>query len=72
MVLWLPDPALRDATIIKNGLKSDMDSAIEVICSRTPTQIQAIKEQYQAHFNIMMEQEIGKQTSGDLMKVQYI
>ncbi|MBA0558625.1 hypothetical protein Golob_015637 [Gossypium lobatum] len=66
------DPAGRDAVVIRQALLPDLtnlDAATEVICSRTPSQIQLIKQNYQAKFGVFLEQDIERHTSGDHKKL---
>lgn len=66
------DPAARDATIVRQVLgRNDIDlkAATEVICSRTPTQIQQFKQIYFSLFNSYLEHDIEHYTSGDHKKV---
>lgn len=68
----MPDPAVRDATIIRQALSGDvidLKAATEVICSRTSTQIQHVKQIYRARFNAYIEHDIEYQATGDLKKV---
>ncbi|KHG29092.1 Annexin D5 -like protein [Gossypium arboreum] len=48
---------------------TNLDAATEVICSRTPSQIQLIKQNYQAKFGVFLEQDIERHTSGDHKKL---
>ncbi|XP_062029513.1 annexin D5 [Rosa rugosa] len=67
LLLWMPDPATRDATIVRHALTgSDHRAATEVICSRTPSQIALFKQVYSSIFNTHLERDIGLYTSGDL------
>ncbi|XP_050376541.1 annexin D5-like [Argentina anserina] len=67
LLLWLPDPATRDATIVRQSLAaSDLRAATEVICSRTPSQIALFKQAYHTLFRTQLERDIGLYTSGDL------
>lgn len=62
------DPVGRDALIVKQGLSSEslnLEAATEVICSRTPSQIQQFKQIYHARFGVYLEHDIGRYTSGD-------
>ncbi|TYI66001.1 hypothetical protein E1A91_D09G194500v1 [Gossypium mustelinum] len=71
VLLWMHDPAGRDAIVIRQALLPDLtnlDAATEVICSRTPSQIQLIKQNYQAKFGVFLEQDIERHTSGDHKK----
>ncbi|XP_039050553.1 annexin D5-like [Hibiscus syriacus] len=72
VLLWMHDPAGRDAIVIRQGLLPDvtnLDAATEVICSRTPSQIQTIKQIYQSKFGVFLEQDIERHTSGDHKKL---
>ncbi|MFS7927493.1 putative annexin [Helianthus anomalus] len=57
-----------DAIILKDALTTDIDlkAATEVICSRTPSQIQHLKQLYHTLFGSYLEHAIQTQTSGDL------
>lgn len=69
-MLWTHDPAGRDAVIVRQSLTSNsLQAATEVICSRTPTQIQVFKQLYLSKFNTYLEHDIEKYTSGDHVKV---
>lgn len=73
ILLWMPDPAVRDATVVRKALSGDvidLKAATEVICSRTSTQIQHFKQIYHAKFHAYLEHDIEYQASGDLKKVQ--
>ncbi|KAI4326299.1 hypothetical protein MLD38_031627 [Melastoma candidum] len=70
VLLWMYDPAGRDAVILRRAFLSTNMSAInEVICSRTPSQIQMIKQQYLARFQAYLEHDIENSTSGDHKKL---
>ncbi|KAI5441369.1 annexin D5 [Lathyrus oleraceus] len=71
VLLWLHDPAGRDAEIIRQSLIVDRSlvAATEVICSRTPSQLQHLKQLYHSKFGVYLEHEIKANTSGDLQKI---
>ncbi|XXG51260.1 hypothetical protein AAC387_Pa02g5075 [Persea americana] len=72
VLLWLHDPARRDATIVREALSGDvvdMKAATEVICSRTSSQIQVFKQAYYAKFGVQLEQDIEFRASGDHKKL---
>ncbi|KAL5545245.1 hypothetical protein UlMin_009029 [Ulmus minor] len=72
VLLWMYDPPTRDATIVKQGLSSDtfnLEAATEVICSRSPSQIQHFKQIYFSRFGSYLEHDIERQTSDDLKKL---
>ncbi|TVU05815.1 hypothetical protein EJB05_48999 [Eragrostis curvula] len=68
MLLWILDPASRDATILKQALTgdvTDLRAATEVICSRTPSQLQILRQTYRARFGCYVEHDVTERTSGD-------
>ncbi|EOY21505.1 Annexin 5 isoform 3 [Theobroma cacao] len=72
VLLWMHDPAGRDAIVIRQALLADvtnLNGATEVICSRTPSQIQLIKQNYHSKFGVFLEQDIEGHTSGDHKKL---
>ncbi|KAL2545823.1 Annexin D5 [Forsythia ovata] len=72
VLLWMPDPASRDATTVRNALSGDVidiKAATEVLCSRTPSQIQQLKQIYHAWFHTYLEHDIEYQASGDHKKL---
>ncbi|XP_077236206.1 annexin D5-like isoform X2 [Tasmannia lanceolata] len=72
VLLWLHDPAGRDATIVREALSGnviDLEAATEVICSRTPSQIQVFKQAYYAKFGVHLEHDINYQAFGDHQKL---
>ncbi|XP_019107496.2 annexin D5 isoform X2 [Beta vulgaris subsp. vulgaris] len=69
VLLWILEPATRDAVVLNQALlKDDMRGATEVICSRTPTQIQTFKQIYNSMFGLL-EHDLQKHTSGDHKKL---
>ncbi|XXG51259.1 hypothetical protein AAC387_Pa02g5074 [Persea americana] len=72
VLLWIHDPAGRDATIVRNALSGDivdLKAATEVICSRTSSQIQVFKQAYYARFGVHLENDINYQAYGDHKKL---
>ncbi|EPS66458.1 hypothetical protein M569_08322 [Genlisea aurea] len=70
--LWLPDPALRDATIVRKcftGDTVDLRVATEVICSRSSAQVQQFKQAYLARFHSYLEHDIELHSTGDLKQL---
>ncbi|XP_042496821.1 annexin D5-like isoform X3 [Macadamia integrifolia] len=65
VLLWMHDPAERDAEILREALSGfiDMKAVIEVICSRAPSQIQQLKQFYHSKFGDL-EQDIECKASG--------
>ncbi|XP_073141996.1 annexin D5 [Henckelia pumila] len=72
VLLWMPDPAAKDATIVRKALTGDvidLKAATEVICSRTSPQLQLLKQIYHARFHAHVEHDIEYQATGDLQKL---
>uniref|UniRef100_A0A7N0TGK1 Annexin n=1 Tax=Kalanchoe fedtschenkoi TaxID=63787 RepID=A0A7N0TGK1_KALFE len=72
VLAWMPDPAARDATMLSRcftGEVINLRAATEIICSRTPSQLQQVKQVYHARFNTYLERAIQCQASGDHMKL---
>ena len=66
------DPVRRDATIMRQALSGtivNLRIATEVLCSRTPSQIQQLKPVYHEMFGAYLEHDIEHQASGDHKKV---
>lgn len=74
MLLWILDPATRDATIVRQAFVGgdvvDLHAVTEVLCTRTPTQIQTIKQTYLARFGAYLEHDIQRLVTGDHQKVR--
>ncbi|KAJ1345803.1 hypothetical protein KIN20_000420 [Parelaphostrongylus tenuis] len=47
------------------GLGTDEATLIEILCSRTPEQMQAIRVAYEREYKKPLEQEVGSETSGE-------
>ncbi|KAL5703234.1 hypothetical protein ACHQM5_028349 [Ranunculus cassubicifolius] len=70
ILLWMHDPAGRDALIVREALTAlDLKVVTEVICSRTPTQIQVFMQIYYSRFGARLEQDIESQVTGDVQKL---
>ncbi|PSS08069.1 Annexin like [Actinidia chinensis var. chinensis] len=72
VLLWMHDPAGRDAIIVKQSLSGDthnLEAGSEIICSRTPSQIQTLKQIYYSMFGVYVERDIEYHTSGDHSKL---
>jgi annexin A7/11 len=72
MLLWILDPAGRDATIVNqalNGEITDLRAATEVICSRTPSQLQIMQQTYRTKFGCYLDHASTERTFGDHQKV---
>ncbi|XP_008454769.2 annexin D5-like [Cucumis melo] len=72
VLLWMHDPATRDAVIVKEALCGEpihLRRATEVLCSRTSTQIQHLRQIYLSMFQSYIEHDIEKSASGDHKKL---
>ncbi|MCO5587366.1 hypothetical protein L7F22_041315 [Adiantum nelumboides] len=72
VLLWMEDAADRDAIIIRDALKGwgTKDLAlIEIICTRTGSQLQAIRHAYNTRFYRSLDDDIASDTSGDYKKL---
>ncbi|XP_019421629.1 PREDICTED: annexin D5-like isoform X1 [Lupinus angustifolius] len=71
VLLWMHDPAGRDAIILKQSLTVTkiLEAATEVICSRTPSQLQHLRQIYHSRFGVFLEHDIERHTSGDHKKI---
>lgn len=69
VLLWMPDPATRDA-IVRQALEGDVDlkAASEVMCSRTPSQMRQFKQIYFSNFSVGLEDDIASEASGEQQK----
>jgi len=64
------DPAGRDALILKQCLTaSDLEATTEVLCSRSSSQLQYLRQVYYTKFGVYLEHEIERYASGDHKKV---
>ncbi|XP_074275691.1 annexin D5 [Silene latifolia] len=72
VLLWMQDPASRDAVVMRQALSEnnvDLRAATEVICSRTPSQIQIFKQIYLQRFGSYLEHDLERHASGDHKKL---
>lgn len=71
MLLWLPDPARRDAIVLREAFDTNLDikAATEILCSRTPSQLLHLKHLYITLFGVYLEHDIQTHTSGDHEKL---
>ncbi|CAI8619161.1 unnamed protein product [Vicia faba] len=71
VLLWMHDPAGRDAVILRQSLTVTkvLEAATEVICSRTPAQLQYLRQIYHAKFGIFLDHDIERNTSGNHKKL---
>ncbi|KAE9467263.1 hypothetical protein C3L33_00826, partial [Rhododendron williamsianum] len=67
LLLWMDEPANRDAKIVKHGLSKNV--AIEVICSRTPSQLEELKKAYRTLFGVYLDEDIESHAHGDNKKL---
>ncbi|KAL9330372.1 hypothetical protein ACSQ67_005375 [Phaseolus vulgaris] len=70
VLLWMHDPAGRDALILKQCLAAeDLESTTEVLCSRSSSQLQYLRQVYYTKFGVYLEHEIERYASGDHKKM---
>lgn len=74
ILLWMHDPATRDAIILKQTLtvSKNLEATTEVICSRTPSQLQYLRQIYHTRFGVYLDHDIERNASGDHKKVQIL
>ena len=71
----MQDAPERDATIMRDALRGwgTQDTAlIEMVCSRTTSQLQAIRHAYNSMYQRSLDADISSDTSGDYRKVTFI
>lgn len=67
------DPAGRDALILRQCLTAEnLEAATEVLCSRTSSQLQYLRQVYHSKFGVYLEHEIERYASGDHKKVNLL
>ncbi|KAL1807628.1 hypothetical protein DCAR_0727007 [Daucus carota subsp. sativus] len=74
VLLWMYDPAARDAYVVHQALggggsSTDLKAVTEVLCSRTPSQLQHLRQLYYAMFTTYLEPTIELQAFGDHQKL---
>lgn len=71
ILLWMHDPATRDAIILKQTLtvSKNLEATTEVICSRTPSQLQYLRQIYHTRFGVYLDHDIERNASGDHKKI---
>ncbi|XP_076906139.1 annexin D5-like [Bidens hawaiensis] len=72
VLLWMHDLVERDATILKEALYTgfiNLGAVTEVICSRTSSQLQVLKQVYHSNFGTYLEHGIEQQALGDHQKI---
>ncbi|KAE9467262.1 hypothetical protein C3L33_00829, partial [Rhododendron williamsianum] len=68
-LLRMDDPTSRDAKIVKHGLSNNLNVAIEVICSRTPSKLEELKKAYRTMFTTYLDEDIESYAQGDNKKL---
>ncbi|XP_057852757.2 annexin D5 [Cryptomeria japonica] len=72
VILWMYDPADRDAVLLKEALAgagTKDKTLVEIICSRTPSQLQLIRQAYHARYSRYVEKDVETDTSGHYQKL---
>ncbi|KAH9321503.1 hypothetical protein KI387_016142, partial [Taxus chinensis] len=72
VMLWMYDPADRDAVLLRDaliGAGTKDKTLIEIVCSRTPSQLQLIRQAYHVRYNRFVEKDVESDTSGHYQKL---
>ncbi|XP_076894339.1 annexin D5-like [Bidens hawaiensis] len=72
VLLWMHDIAEKDATILREALYTgfiNLGAVTEVICSRTSSQLQILKQVYHSTFGTYLEYDLELQALGDHQKI---
>lgn len=72
MLALLKSPLEYDAWCLRHGMKgvgTDEGCLIEILCSRTNAEIQAIKDMYKKEFNRDLEKDVTSETSGHFRRL---
>ncbi|KAK1429063.1 hypothetical protein QVD17_11262 [Tagetes erecta] len=72
VLLWMHDPATRDATVLREALTTgviNLEAVTEVVCSRTSAQLQTLRQIYHSSFGTYLENDIELQATGDHKKI---
>ncbi|XP_058099949.1 annexin Gh1-like [Magnolia sinica] len=71
--LRMSEPHKRDAEIVRGSLSStssmDLNTLIEVVCTRSPSELQSIRQAYRARYGSDVEQDITRRRNGNLKEV---
>ncbi|KAH9313713.1 hypothetical protein KI387_022340, partial [Taxus chinensis] len=74
IMLWMYDPAQRDAIIARTALQSmcpDFRALTEMLCSRTEVEILQIRQAYYSLYKTCLEEEIAQETVGARQKLLF-
>ncbi|KAL8120661.1 annexin D5-like isoform X1 [Apium graveolens] len=72
VLLWMYDPAARDASVVQQALcggSINLKATTEVLCSRTPSQIQHLRQLCYSMFTCYLDHAIELEASGDHQKL---
>ncbi|KAL5714563.1 hypothetical protein ACHQM5_016507 [Ranunculus cassubicifolius] len=70
--LRMSEPQLRDAEIIRNslfGARVDLNTLIEVICTRSSAELHVIKQSYRSQYNSDTEQDVSTKVQGGFKEI---
>lgn len=73
MLLWVLDPAERDAFLANEATKrltSNNWIVMEIACTRSSHDLFVVRQAYHARFKRSLEEDVAYHTSGDFRKVQ--
>jgi annexin D len=74
VILWTLNPAERDAMLANEALrkwKPGNPVLIEIACSRTSTELFAVRQTYHALFKKSLEEDVAAHTTGSFRKVYH-
>lgn len=74
MILWVQDPPVRDAKLVKDALEGkkkwqDLQVIVEVACGSSPHHLIAVRRAYCLLFDCSLEEDIASSVSMPLRKV---
>ncbi|CAK9135423.1 unnamed protein product [Ilex paraguariensis] len=70
--LRMSEPQDRDAEIVREALfggRVNLNVLIEVVCTRSSSQLHSIKQAYRVHYNSQIEQDIAQKITGSFKEI---
>ncbi|KAJ4951017.1 hypothetical protein NE237_027849 [Protea cynaroides] len=70
--LWMNEPKARDAEIVRAvlfGGNVDMNTLIEMVCSRPSLELQSVKQAYLSQYNSDIEQDVSLKSKGSFKEI---
>uniref|UniRef100_A0A2P2NJ99 Annexin n=1 Tax=Rhizophora mucronata TaxID=61149 RepID=A0A2P2NJ99_RHIMU len=74
VMLWIPDPAERDALLANEATKrwtSSNQVLVEIACTRSSHELHLVKLAYHARYKKSLEEDVAQHTTGDFRKLLY-